>query len=248
MRSASRNYLEFSSGLQERRISLCFGASPVRSLQTHLNTHKAAYNIHVSLGFTLAYRNVKLSLLANNFHGLKIPHCGFQEQRGDLSSISMQHHTWAWSRELSRWISKTCLQSWVFEGLAVMPPLQKNSMLINSGYRFLAILKWQISVRYEISFLAVLRVESILEQHFKRLFTYKEVGMEWPCWSHFFKNCFYLQPFILCYCHMRFGVKGYTCNRAAKASLERSPAARLPALVVWLKVRAESTPMILCIF
>lgn len=32
----------------------------------------------------------------------------------------------------------------------------KGSMVINSGYRFLAILEWKISVRYEISFLVVL--------------------------------------------------------------------------------------------
>lgn len=80
LRSAILNYFEFSSGLQELWISLCLGLLPARSLQTHLNTHKAAYNIHVSLGFTLAYRNVKLSLLANNFHGLKIPTVGFKNK------------------------------------------------------------------------------------------------------------------------------------------------------------------------
>lgn len=50
----------------------------------------------------------------------------------------MQHHTWAWSREISRWISKTCLQSWLFEGLAVMPQLQKAQWWLIQGTDFLA--------------------------------------------------------------------------------------------------------------
>jgi len=34
----------------------------------------------VSLGLAVAYRNVKVSLLANDFHGLKIPTVGFKNK------------------------------------------------------------------------------------------------------------------------------------------------------------------------
>lgn len=49
--------------------------------------------------------------------------------------------------------------------------LTKGSLVINSVYRFLAILKWKISVSYEMSFLVVFNMKSFLflRVHWRRI-------------------------------------------------------------------------------
>lgn len=51
--------------------------------------------------------------------------------------------------------------------------------MINSVYRFLAILKWKISVRYEISFLVVFSIKYLFFCYISENIVYIKGGFRW---------------------------------------------------------------------
>lgn len=62
----------------------------------------------------------------------------------------------------------------------------KGSMVINSGYIFLAILKWQISLRYEISFLVVLSIKFFFSFFFRFTHNFQIIYIESSSWLTLF--------------------------------------------------------------
>lgn len=86
----------------------------------------------------------------NDFHGLKIPAVGFknkkkkEKERGDLPCISMRRHTWSSERgAISMDFFKHVYVPSVFEGLPVMPRLQKAQWWLIPGTVSPASLKWK---------------------------------------------------------------------------------------------------------